>query len=30
MYIEDDEISKEKFGSFNKMVNLTYQKIQDK
>lgn len=28
--IEDDEISKEKFGSFNKMVNLTYQKMQDK
>ena len=26
--IDDDEISKEKFGSFNKMVDLTFKKIK--
>ena len=28
--IEDDELSKEKFGSINKMVNLIYQKNNKK
>ena len=28
--IEDEELTKEKFGSINKMVNLIYQKIDKK
>ena len=26
--VDDDEITKEKFGSFNKIVNLTFNKIK--
>jgi acyl carrier protein len=26
--VDDDEITKEKFGSFNKIVNLTFYKIK--